>query len=193
MEAVNKHTPLKQHRVKKGHQPECLSPEIIDNIKERNKRKLNGDQDGYVFFRNKVSSMIKTAKNNMYRAKTEKGKDDPRTIWKIFKEFGASRKRGTSEMINGLKENDRQISDDKEMANLFNRYFVNVAAQLKGPVKKPDFKHIKEFVDSKVPANESFSIPNINNAFVLNFLKKLRRHKSHWIRLHRTENSENCP
>ena len=173
LEVVNKYAPLKQHRVKKGHQPEWLSPEIIDNIKERNKCKLNGDQDGYVFFRNKVSSMIKTAKNNMYRAKIEKGKDDPRTIWKIFKEFGASRKRATSEMINGLKENGRHISDDKEMANLFNKYFVNIAAQLKGPVEKPDFKHIKEFVDSKVPTNESFSIPNINNAFVLNFLKSL--------------------
>ena len=173
LEVVNKHAPLKQHRVKKGHQPEWLSPEIIDNIKERNKCKLNGDQDGYVFFRNKVSSMIKTAKNNMYRAKIEKGKDDPRTIWKIFKEFGASRKRATSEMINGLKENGQHISDDKEMANLFNKYFVNIAAQLKGPVEKPDFKHIKEFVDSKVPTNESFSIPNINNAFVLNFLKSL--------------------
>ena len=109
----------------------------------------------------------------MYRAKIEKGKDDPRTILKIFEEFGASRKRATSEMINGLKENDRHISDDKEMANLFNKYFVNIAAQLKGPVEKPDFKHIKEFVDSKIPTNESFSIPNINNAFVLNFLKSL--------------------
>ena len=88
--------------------------------------------------------MIKTAKNNMYKTKIEKGKDDPRTIWKIFKVFGASRKKATSEMINGLKENDRQISDDKEMANVFNKYFVNKAAQLKGPVEKTDFKHIKE-------------------------------------------------
>ena len=38
----------------------------------------------YVFFRNKVSSMIKAAENDMYVAKIEKGKDDPRTIWKIF-------------------------------------------------------------------------------------------------------------
>ena len=59
--------------------------------------------------------MIRTAKNNMYRNKIEKGKDDPCTIWKIFKEHGASRKKATNEilnrqMINGLKENDRQIS-----------------------------------------------------------------------------------
>ena len=86
----------------------------MDNIKERNKCKLNGDQNGYAFFRNKVSSMIRTAKNDMYKNKIEKGKDDPRTIWKIFKEHGASSKKATNEMINGLRENDRQISDDKE-------------------------------------------------------------------------------
>ena len=60
------------------------------------------------------------------KTKIEKGKDDPRTIWKIFKEYGASRKTATNEIINGLKENDQLISDDKEMANVFNKYFVNV-------------------------------------------------------------------
>ena len=135
LEIVNKHAPLKQHRVRKENQPEWLSPEIIDCIKERNKCKANGNQRSYVFFRNKVSSMIKVAKNNMYKAKIEKGKDDPRTIWQIFKEYGASRKTATIEMINGFRQNSQLISDDKKMANVFNKYFVNLAAQLKGQLK----------------------------------------------------------
>ena len=171
MEIVNKHAPLKQHRVRKEHQPEWLSPEIIDSIKERNKYKINGNRNSYIFFRNKVSSMIRTAKSKM--TKIEKGKDDPRTIWKIFKEYGASHKTATNEIINGLMENDQLISDDKEMANVFNKYFVNVAAQLKGPTEKSDFKHITEFVNSKVPSNTSFSIPAINSSFVRKFLKSL--------------------
>ena len=142
MEIVNKHALLKQHRVRKKHQPEWLSPEIIDSIKERNKHKINGNRNSFIFFRNKVSSMIRIAKSKMYKTKIEKGKDDPHTIWKIFKEYGASRKTATNEIINGLKENDQLISDDKEMANVFNQYFVNVAAQLKGPAEKSDFKHI---------------------------------------------------
>ena len=56
----------------KDHQPEWPLPEIMDNIKERNKCKLNGDQNGYAFFRNKVSSMIRTAKNDMYKKKRVK-------------------------------------------------------------------------------------------------------------------------
>ena len=43
-------------------------------------------------------------------------------------------------MINGLRQNNQLISGDKEMANVFNKYFVNVAAQLKGPAEKSDFK-----------------------------------------------------
>ena len=70
----------------------------------------------------------------MYKAKLEKGKDDP--IWKIFKEYGASRKTATNEIINGLRQKSQLISDDKEMAYVFNKYFVYVAAQLKGPVEK---------------------------------------------------------
>ena len=70
-----------------------------------------------------------------------------------FKEHGASSKKATNEMINGLRENDRQISDDKEMADVFNNYFVNIAAQLKETAEKSDFKRISEFVNSKVPIN----------------------------------------
>ena len=47
-----------------------------------------------------------------------------------------------------------------------NKYFVNVAAQLKGPAETSDFKHITEYVNSKVASNTSFHIPEINSSFV---------------------------
>ena len=75
--------------------------------------------------------MIRSAKNNMYKTKIEKGKDEPCTIWKIFKEFGASRKTGAKDAILGLNENDRLISDENEIANVFNQIFCkrSIAAQ----------------------------------------------------------------
>ena len=169
LKIVNKHAPLKQHRVRKDHQPDWLTQEIIDTIKERNKCKVNGNQSKYVLLRNKVSSMIRSAKNNMHKTKIEKGKDDPHTIWKIFEEFGASRKSGAKDTILGVKENYRLISDENEIANVLNKYFVNVASQLKEPVEHSDFKHITEYVDSKVPSNTFFSIPEITSSFVRTF------------------------
>ena len=59
------------------------------------------------------------------------------------------------------------------MANVLNKYFINVAAQLKGPAEISDFKHTTEYVNSKVPSDTSFNIPEINSSFVRNFLKSL--------------------
>ncbi len=41
LEVVNKHAPLKTHRVKKQFQPDWLSSELIDWMKERNRCKIN--------------------------------------------------------------------------------------------------------------------------------------------------------
>ena len=131
LEIVNKHAPLKEHRARKPQQIDRLKPDILDVIKERNKCKTNRNHDEYIFLRNKVSSMIRLAKDNVYKTKIEEGKDDPQTIWKIFREFGVSSKAGVKKNILGLKDNDQFSSDDGEIANVFNNYFVNVAKQLR--------------------------------------------------------------
>ena len=45
LEVVNKHAPLKSHRIKRNHQPDWLSPQILDCIKERDKCKASGKID----------------------------------------------------------------------------------------------------------------------------------------------------
>ena len=58
LEVVDKHAPVKHHRVKEYRQPDWLSPEILDAIKDTNKCKVNGHVADYRYLRNKVSSMI---------------------------------------------------------------------------------------------------------------------------------------
>ena len=55
------------------------------------------------YHRNKVSTMIDTAKKEAYQTKIEEEKDDPRSIWKLFNQFGMYKK-GSS------KVNDIEIS-----------------------------------------------------------------------------------
>ena len=62
LEIVYKYAPIKQHRDKKLRQPDWLNPEILDTIKERNKCNINGNIEEYKQLRNKVSAMIKSAK-----------------------------------------------------------------------------------------------------------------------------------
>lgn len=173
LEVVNKHMPIKQHRVKKNRQPDWLTPDIIDTMNERNRCKINGLVEQYKQLRNKVSSMIKTAKNEMYKIKLDEGKDDPRSIWKLFRELGAGGKSGPRENILGVNSNDQFITSDSEIANIFNNFFANVATQLKEPCIDSDFQYVKDYVDSKVPGDISFSIPNISQSFVRKYLSNL--------------------
>ena len=55
--------------------------------------KKRGRRDDYKILRNEVSTQIQNSKQASYKSKIEAGKDDPKSIWKIFKEFGASNKK----------------------------------------------------------------------------------------------------
>ena len=48
--------------------------------------------EGYKILRNKVTAMIDIAKKETYQCKIEDGKNDPRSIWKIFNEVGMKNK-----------------------------------------------------------------------------------------------------
>ena len=96
LEVLDRHVPIRHHRIKKKYQPDWLTPEIMDLMKERNKCKINGNMDDHRYLRNKVSKHIEMAKKNTYQSKIE-GRSDPKTIWKIFKELGANRKDNSCE------------------------------------------------------------------------------------------------
>ena len=169
LEIVNKHAPLKSHRFKSKYQPDCLTPQILDCIKERDKCKLSGKIDEYRMLRNKASTIIEKAKKETYQTKVEEGNDDPRSIWKLFKRFGTSKK-GTSKVNNfKIKTNNDIISDDQDIANVFNNYFVNIPYKLQEPIQPPEFK-LHDFVDSKFNDSTNFNIPFVNSTFVNNYL-----------------------
>ena len=78
-------------------------------MKERDKYKLNGNIETYKIIRNKVSSLIEQAKKRTYQTKIEEGKDDPKTIWKLFKELGANGKGIKSELNINIKKDDKLV------------------------------------------------------------------------------------
>ena len=175
---VDKHAPVKTQRVKRNIQPDWLTSEILDIMKERDKCKKNGNLKLYKTLRNRVSFLIRTSKETTYQSKIEEGKNDPRSIWKIFKEFGASTKWDNNDKILGLNIDDKVVTDETILAELFNDYFVNIASKLKEPLAKSDFSKLKEFISSKIPENVTFDLPKVNENFVYNFLSTLNVSKS---------------
>ena len=65
-EIVDKHLPLRQHRVKRKQQPKWLTADINDAFKTRDRFKSLNNQEQYKIWRNKVSKMIKASKKRQY-------------------------------------------------------------------------------------------------------------------------------
>ena len=97
-------------------------------MKERDKCKINGKLDEYRNIRYKISTMIDKAKKQMYQNKLEEGQNDPRTIWKIFRQFGACSKMGSAEDVLGIKVDEHVITNEQVNADHFNKFFINVAS-----------------------------------------------------------------
>ena len=173
LEVVNKHAPLKSHRIKRKYQPDWLTPQILDCIKERDKCKVSGKMDEYRILRNRVSMMIDSAKKETYQTRVEEGKDDPRSIWKLFKQFGTSKKGIAKDNNFEIKINNKTISNDLDIANGFYDYFVNIPSKLKEPIQPSEFTRLKDFVDSKVNDETNFTIPLVNCSFVNNYLSNI--------------------
>ena len=169
---VDKHLPLKSHRVKYKQQPRWMSPEIIDAIKTRDRYKSLNNDNQYKIWRNKVASLIKQSKKAQYSALINENNNNPGSVWKLFKEIGIKRKNNTSK-IPSLKNGNKCTEDNFEMATQFNNFFVSVASKLKEPVEKCNFEKLKDFCNSKVSDGVQFNIPEVTRDKVLKFLSNI--------------------
>ena len=60
-----------------------------------------------------------------------------------------------------------------DLAECFNDYFINVAANLKEPIEQSTFDDLKEHIKQKIPDNVNFASPEIDESFVFKYLSTL--------------------
>ena len=178
LQVVDKHVPIKQHRVKHKNQPEWMSAEILEAIKCRDRHKSLGNEDDYKTWRNKVIKLINNSKKAQYQRFIENNKGNPSSIYKIFKEVGAGKGRRNQPAATSIKVGDTLIEDPTEMANEFNTFFVNIASKVKEPTINTNHEKLREFCHSKLPADTKFIIPPISNEYVSKFLSNIDINKS---------------
>ena len=170
LDVVNLHLPMKQHRVKRKQQPKWITGEIIDAIKTRDRYKSINDNTQYKIWRNKVCSLIKCSKKNQYSEILNENSNNPASVWKLFKELGASKQRGNSNVFS-LKINDHLIDDSKGIAEEFNNFFVKVASRIKEPILPCKFDKLQQLCNEKIPPDTYFSIPKISHEKVEKYLR----------------------
>ena len=113
---------MKQHRVKCKQQPKWLNGEIIDAIKTRDRYKSINDNEEHKIWLNKVCSLIKQSKNHPYSEILNENANNPASIWKLFKEIGASKCKDSCGIFL-LKVDKNIIENPKDIADQFNKYF----------------------------------------------------------------------
>ena len=113
-----------------------------------------------------------TKKKQQYKALIEENNNKPASMWKIFKELGATKNKSKG-MANCFLVDGIEITDSQDIANEFNRFFVSVASQLKEPNVKPNFETLEKFCDEQVPNGTLFTIPNITKEKVEKYLRNL--------------------
>ena len=172
LDIIDKHLPLKQHRVKRKQQPKWLNGEIIDAIKTRDRYKFINDNEQYKIWRNKVCSLIKQSKKHQYSEILNENANYPASVWKSFKEIGASKCKDSCGIFS-LKVDNNSIENPKDIADQFNKYFVSVSSKIKESPLASNFDKLKEFCDKKIPANTYFSIPCISQEKVEKYLKNI--------------------
>ena len=67
------------------------------------------------------------------------------------------------------------ISNDQDIANAFNDFFVSIPAKLKEPIKPPEFELLQNYVKSKVNDDTNFSISLVNCSVVSNYIPSIYR------------------
>ena len=177
LDVVNKHLPLKQHRVKRKQQPKWITGEIIDAIKTRDRYKSINDDTQYRIWRNKVCSMIKHSKKHQYSEILNENFNNPASVWKLFKEMGASKQKDCSNIFS-LKINNQMVENPKDIADEFNQYFVKVASKIKEPIVPCEFDKLQQFCNAKIPSDTHFSIPKISHEKVEKFLRNINLTKA---------------
>ena len=77
---------------------------------------------------NRYVKLLRETKRNYYQSLDLKNLGDSRNFWKIVKPVFSGRFQTSSSVT--LLENDKVVSNDRAVADIFNDYFVNITGSL---------------------------------------------------------------
>ena len=137
--------PLKEVRIKNNSEP-WMSVEILETIRERDSwlrrsRKDKHEPDHYLNYRklrNKVHTDIRNAKRHYMINKIDENRDNPKQLWKHLKDLGyQSNSKGSTNIV--LDVDGKKCHDKKAVADHFNQFFTQIAANLVNKLPKQDY------------------------------------------------------
>lgn len=126
----------------------------------------------YKTYKNKLNKLISLTKLNYFKSKLNETKNDSKTLWNVVNEFTGTLNK-TEKKVEEIKIDDKVITDKKEIANCFNKYFTEVGKNLANNIKRPIRSSIK-----KDYQEHSMYFFETDSTEVSNTIQELKLHKA---------------
>ena len=172
--------PLVKLSISKAKNKPFITKGIRISIKHRDKlydKYLNNEtiQNEKVWkrYRNKLSEIINTAEKLFYQKILKENSDNCRNMWKVFGSILNNKSKSNS--INKIKINDTEVTDQKIIAEEFNKYFSTIGAELAKDFNS-DYTDHKLFLQNKV--ENSFFLHFATESEIITEINKLNCKKS---------------
>ena len=134
---VDKHAPMKRKTLR-GNQAPFMTRELRKAIYNRsrlknkqNKHPTNENRINYKKQRNKCVSLRKKAMKSYFKTITSNGMMSNKTFWNTVKPF-ITNKNGLTNNDITITHNNTAITDEKQLTELFNQYYVNIVETSSG-------------------------------------------------------------
>ena len=171
MSVVDKHAPLRHHRVKHPSLPPWLTSEVVEAMKLRDSYKQDKRSEEFRRQRNKVTQLVRSAKAKYFDRLIEDNKSVG-TVW-----------RAINEVLN--KSNNKSSNPASPISpETFNDFFLTISDRLLPNNQKnncaPQLNHyfLQEFCNSKLGSDTNFSIPSLTVYEVGKYVENLSNKKS---------------
>ena len=120
----------------------------------------------------KYNIFINKLKQEYYHAKIKNAQGDGKSIWKTINEILCRKQKGPKDEISLRDENDKITSDKSKVANIFNEFYINYAANLAETIPNPKTT-ADELTKNAPQPEENFSFREVNENDIKEIIKGL--------------------
>ena len=130
------------------------------------KRKTPRNEENYKNYKRLFESIKQKSKSNYFKERLHKHQNNVKKTWDVIKEVIGSTKSNTHILPKKLIVNNVEVFEKKEIAEHFNKYFVNVGPNLASSIPKLN-KKFDSFLSGNYPILNEIPLTDdeLNNAF----------------------------
>ena len=140
--------PLRKMKAKRFNLREpCFTKGLAKSIRRENmlyqsflNNPNSSNENAFRSYKNKLAHFLRVAKRLYYEKQLEKLKPNVKATWKVPNEI-LNRIKGKSGLPSIFRADSREISNPKEIANLFCKYFTNIGPNLASKIPVSEKSH----------------------------------------------------